>query len=70
MPIYTWLDPQRTSYGFGYGSFWSLAGLIYAPSRGRPLRHLIFVAGYTVGGVVVIIIAHLQWGSSSHHYSS
>ncbi len=29
--VYTWLDPQRICYGFGYGSPWSLAGLIYTP---------------------------------------
>jgi hypothetical protein len=28
--VYTWLDPQRTRYGFGYGSPCSLAGLIHA----------------------------------------
>ncbi len=33
MAFYTWLDPQRMSYGFGYGSPWSLAGLAHAPFR-------------------------------------
>jgi hypothetical protein len=28
--VYTWLDPQRTRYGFGYGSPWSSAGLVHA----------------------------------------
>ncbi len=29
MPFYTWLDPQSTSYGFGYGSLQSLVGHVY-----------------------------------------
>ncbi len=28
--VYTWLDPQRTRYGFGYGAPWSSAGLTHA----------------------------------------
>ncbi len=31
--VYTWLDPQRTSYSFGYGSLWSLAELVHPPAR-------------------------------------
>ncbi len=31
MFFYTWFDPQKTSYGFGYSSPNSLAGLIHAP---------------------------------------
>jgi hypothetical protein len=27
--VYTWLDPQRRSYNFGYGSPWSLARLVH-----------------------------------------
>ncbi len=34
--MYVQLDLQRTSYCFGYGSPWSLAGLIHAPGRGHP----------------------------------
>ncbi len=30
------LDPQRTSYGFGYGSPWSLAGLVHSPGGITP----------------------------------
>ncbi len=49
MPVYTWLDPQRTSYGLGYGLSYSLSyglscglsyGLIYGfssePGQTRP----------------------------------
>ncbi len=28
--VYSWLDPQRMSYDFSYGSPWFLAGLIHA----------------------------------------
>ncbi len=28
--MYSWLDPQRTRYGFGYGSPWSPVGLVHA----------------------------------------
>jgi uncharacterized membrane protein len=27
--VYAWLDLQRTSYDFGYGSLWSLARLVH-----------------------------------------
>jgi hypothetical protein len=27
--VYSWLDPQRTRYGFGYGSPWSPAGVVH-----------------------------------------
>jgi hypothetical protein len=51
--VYTWLDPKKTRYGFGYGSPWSPAGLVHAleedivlaarlwgvPARGRSGRH-------------------------------
>ena len=56
--MYTWLDPPRTRYGFGYGSPWSPAGLVhalkedivFASARGCRLH----------GGVVVVFIAHLE----------
>jgi hypothetical protein len=60
--VYTWLDPQRTRYGFGYGFPWSPAGLTHAlgaiVSRADRLW-----CGYCTGGVVVIIIVY--WGSPS-----
>jgi hypothetical protein len=37
------------SYGFGYGSLWSLVGLVHAPSGGCLLCGLIFVAGSATG---------------------
>ncbi len=41
MPINTWLDPQRTSYGFSYCSLWSLAGFVHVPGGGHlPLPRL------------------------------
>jgi hypothetical protein len=35
----TWLDPQRTRYGFGYGSPWSLAGLVHPSGGDHPSSH-------------------------------
>jgi hypothetical protein len=40
--MYTWLDLQETSYGYSYGSLWSLAGLIHASGGGCPFHHLFF----------------------------
>jgi hypothetical protein len=34
--LYTWLEPQRTSYGFSYSSPWFLARLIHAPVARSP----------------------------------
>jgi hypothetical protein len=43
--MYIWLDPQSYGFGFGYSSLWSLAGLVHAPSGGRPSSLL--AAGYS-----------------------
>jgi hypothetical protein len=61
--VYTWLDPQRTRYGFGYGSPWSLAGLAHALG-GHLLRCLAW-GKRRCGGVVVVTIVQLEWGPSS-----
>jgi hypothetical protein len=54
----TWLDPQRTSYGFGYSSPWYLAGLVHALGGGS-----IVLGGGTYGGAA-------WWWSSSSSTSS
>jgi hypothetical protein len=41
--VYAWLDLQRTSYGLGYSSLRSLAGLAHLPG-GIVYLHLIFVS--------------------------
>ncbi len=46
--VYTWLDPQRTRYGFGYGFPWSSAGLIRALGALCPML-VAFGAGPTLG---------------------
>jgi hypothetical protein len=51
------LSLQRTSYGYGYGSFWSLARLLHAPGKGNPFYCLIF------GGGICRVTAY--WMSSS-----
>ncbi len=62
MTVYTWLDPQKKSYGFGfgYGSLWSLARRVHAPGRGHPplphfqqapsVAHLIIILNVRRGG--------------------
>jgi hypothetical protein len=59
--VYTWLDPQRTSYGFGYGSPWSLAGL---HALGEIVIFIIRLRWLYLrqGGMVVVTIVHLEWG--------
>ncbi len=58
--VYTWLDPQRTRYGFSYGSPWSPAGLTHA--LGAIASHADRLwCGCCTGGVVVVIIVY--WGS-------
>ncbi len=34
--LYVWLDLQKTGYGFGYGSLWSLAILVHRPAEPSP----------------------------------
>ncbi len=60
--VYTWLDPQRTRYGFGYGSPWSPAGLTHAQGAIVSRADRLWF-GYCTGGVVVVIIVY--WGSPS-----
>ncbi len=62
--VYTWLDPPRTGCGFGYGSPWSPAGLVNALEAIVSLAARLW-GGTCTGGVVVVIIVHLEWGSSS-----
>jgi hypothetical protein len=58
------LDLQRRSYGFGYGSPWSLVGLVHALA-GVAFLVVCLQKGYLrQGGMVVVIIIHLEWGSS------
>ncbi len=61
MPVYTWLDFQRMSYGFGYGSFLVPGGLVHALG-GSHLRHLIISSLQRIcwGGMVLIIIVQHQ----------
>ncbi len=33
VPVYTWLDPHRRSYSFGYAPPWSLAGFVHSPAE-------------------------------------
>jgi hypothetical protein len=34
--VFAWLYLQETSYNFGYGSLWSLAGLTHVPGGDHP----------------------------------
>jgi hypothetical protein len=58
------VGPQRTRYGFGYCSPWSPAGLIHALDEDIAFSACLW--GSTCnGGIVVVAIIHLEWGSSS-----
>jgi hypothetical protein len=58
------LDPQRRSYGFGYRSPWSLVGLVHALA-GVAFLVVRLQKGYLrQGGMVVVIMINLEWGSS------
>ncbi len=60
------MDPQRTRYGFGYGCPWSLAGIVHALEE-----DIVLIAGLwgELGGVVVVTIVQLEWGSSSSSHT-
>jgi hypothetical protein len=58
-----WLDPQRTRYRYGYGSPWSLAGLVHALRRAS--ASLLGLGRRRRGGIVIVIIVHSEWGPSS-----
>jgi hypothetical protein len=60
--VYTWLDPQRNCYGFGYGSPWSLAVLILRPAEPLPLALSSSVDTSASDGALVIIVHNIRRG--------
>jgi hypothetical protein len=52
------LDLQRTSYGFGYGSPWSLAELILRPAESYPYASSSLV-GTLASDLALLIIVHI-----------
>jgi hypothetical protein len=60
--VYTWLDPQRTRYGFGYGSPWSLAVLILRPAEPSPFDVSSSVGTLASDGALVIIVHNIRRG--------
>ncbi len=49
------------SFGFGYGSPWSLTGLIHALAEIAILIVRLWWQYLQLGGVVVVIFIHLEW---------
>jgi hypothetical protein len=72
--VYTWLDPQKKSYGFGfgYGSLWSLARRVHAPGRGCPplprFQQLKKSAAPSVAPLIIIL--NVRRGGCLHHQVS
>jgi hypothetical protein len=71
--VYIWLDPQRRSYSFGYGSLRSLAGLFifgWTP-RGQDTASAMALCGpwldssMSLVGVVFFIVSSLMEGYSN-----
>jgi hypothetical protein len=67
VPVYSWLDPQRMSYGFGYGSPWSLAGLVHTSAEIVLITVLSSTAGLRWGGVVTVILSLTSGGGCPCH---
>jgi hypothetical protein len=63
--MYVWLDPQRTSYGFGYGSLWSPAILVHRPAEPSPFASSSLVGTSASDWVLVTIVHNIRKGSSS-----
>jgi hypothetical protein len=53
--VYTWLDPKKMSYNYGYSSPWTLARLIHA-TVGVVCHCLVFGDWKCAPGVVTVII--------------
>ncbi len=64
VPVYTWLDPQRASYGFGY--CFSLVPGWTRPysSGGHPHHRLVFGGGPSAGSVVTVKLFTTSRGGS------
>jgi hypothetical protein len=58
--VYTWLDPQRNCYGFGYGSLWSSVRLIHALGAVVSIAACL-LGGSCTGGVAIVIV---YWSGS------
>ncbi len=65
--MYTWLDPQRNCYGFGYGGPWSLAVLILRPAEPSPLAVPSSVGASASDGALVIIVYNIRRGGRLRH---
>ncbi len=64
MCLYVWLDLQKTGYGFGYGSLWSLAILLLRPAEPSPFA-LPYCRLIGLVGALVNIVHNIRRGSSS-----
>jgi hypothetical protein len=56
------LDPQKTSYGFGYSSLWSLAGLIHSTDGIVPFASSSPDGTLASDVALVIIILNIEKG--------
>jgi hypothetical protein len=67
VPVYTWLDPHRASYGFGY-CFSLVPGRTRPHSGGGCPHHcLVFGGGPWAGGVVTVILFTTSGGGCPCH---
>jgi hypothetical protein len=60
--VYTWLDPQGTSYSYSYRSLWSLARPVHSTGGGHLYHRLVFDGG---------VCSRAAWCSSyypKHHF--
>jgi hypothetical protein len=63
--MYAWLDLQRVSYGFDYGSLRSLAGLVLCPAEPLPFASSLPVGTSASNMALSIIVHNIRRGSSS-----
>jgi hypothetical protein len=65
--VYTWLDPQRTRYGFGYGSPGSPAVLTPRPAETSPFALSSSVGTSASDRALVIIVHNIRRGGRLYH---
>jgi hypothetical protein len=57
--LHVWLDLQKTGYGFGYGSLWSLAVLALLPAVPSPFALASTAGASALDGALANIVHNI-----------